>query len=61
MFNNYATKSPSKLTLKGDMWGGNADIIAENGQVVAQIHRDLFNKREFFADKQTVSGVLRSA
>ncbi|KAL1413736.1 hypothetical protein Q8F55_001518 [Vanrija albida] len=53
MFNNYSTKAPMKLTLKGDMWGGNADIIAEDGQVVAQIHRDLWNKKEFFADKQT--------
>ncbi|KIR67423.1 hypothetical protein I314_01839 [Cryptococcus bacillisporus CA1873] len=52
-FHNPATNSPTTLVLKGDFWGGSADITIEDGPVVAQISRKLFNAREFWGDKQT--------
>lgn len=53
-FHNPAANSPTTLVLKGDFWGGSADITIEDGPVVAQISRKLFNAREFWGDKQTV-------
>lgn len=53
-FHNPATNSSTTLVLKGDFWGGSADIAIEDGPVVAQISRKLFNAREFWGDKQTV-------
>lgn len=53
-FHNPATNSPTTLVLKGDFWGGSADISIEGGPVVGQISRKLFNAREFWGDKQTV-------
>lgn len=42
--------------LRGDFWGGSADItIGDGGPAVAQIARNVFNMREVFHDKQTVS------
>lgn len=53
-FRNASTGQEVMLELRGDMWGGSADL-AWNGQPVAQIARQLFNAREVFSDKQTVS------
>lgn len=53
-FHNPATNLPTTLVLKGDFWGGSADVSIEGGPVVAQISRKLFNAREFWGDKQTV-------
>ena len=58
-FHNASTKQDVTLVLRGDMWGGSADIAMENGPVVAQIGRKLFNAREIFMDRQTVSSPLR--
>ncbi|WWC96582.1 hypothetical protein V866_003450 [Kwoniella sp. B9012] len=52
-FTNPATNQPITLLLKGDFWGGSADISIENGPVVAQISRQVFNMREVFTDQQT--------
>ncbi|OXB38688.1 hypothetical protein J007_01498 [Cryptococcus neoformans] len=52
-FHNPATNLPTTLVLKGDFWGGSADVSIEGGPVVAQISRKLFNMREFWGDKQT--------
>ncbi|WWD05355.1 hypothetical protein V865_003428 [Kwoniella europaea PYCC6329] len=52
-FTNPATNQPITLLLKGDFWGGSADISVENGPVVAQISRQVFNMREVFTDQQT--------
>ncbi|KAM0751765.1 DUF567-domain-containing protein [Meredithblackwellia eburnea MCA 4105] len=52
-FNNTAHDGqPMELELRGDFWGGSADI-AINGRPAAQISRDLMNMREIFRDKQT--------
>jgi uncharacterized protein YxjI len=53
-FRNHSTGQEVTLELRGDMWGGSADI-SMGGVPVAQITRQLFNMREVFADKQTVS------
>jgi hypothetical protein len=53
-FRNHSTSQEVTLELRGDMWGGSADI-SMGGMPVAQITRQLFNMREVFADKQTVS------
>ncbi|WVW80493.1 hypothetical protein I302_102477 [Kwoniella bestiolae CBS 10118] len=52
-FTNPSTGQPITLLLKGDFWGGSADISIENGPVVAQISRQVFNMREVFTDQQT--------
>ncbi|WRT66012.1 uncharacterized protein IL334_002963 [Kwoniella shivajii] len=52
-FVNPATSQTITLVLKGDFWGGSADISIENGPVVAQISRELFNARQIFGDQQT--------
>lgn len=55
-FTDHSTGKEINLYLRGDFWGGSADIsIEDGGPVVAQIERDLFKAREFFGDKQTVS------
>ncbi|RSH83779.1 hypothetical protein EHS25_005394 [Saitozyma podzolica] len=51
-FRNHSTGQEVTLELRGDMWGGSADI-SMGGMPVAQITRQLFNMREVFADKQT--------
>jgi hypothetical protein len=52
-FINAADNRPISLDLRGDFWGGSADI-ALAGRPVAQISRKLMNMREVFTDKQTV-------
>jgi hypothetical protein len=54
-FINHSTHQPTTVTLSGDFWGGSADIAIEGGPVVAQIRREVFNMRQVFGDKQTVS------
>ncbi|ORY32262.1 tubby C-terminal-like domain-containing protein [Naematelia encephala] len=51
-FVNQSTGQPVTLELRGDMWGGSADL-SMGGMPVAQISRKLFNARELFVDKQT--------
>ncbi|KAL8291634.1 hypothetical protein RQP46_001892 [Phenoliferia psychrophenolica] len=51
-FTNASDGAPIELELRGDFWGGSADI-ALNGRPVAQISRKLFNARELFTDNQT--------
>ncbi len=53
-FINASTSQEVVLTLRGDFWGGSADITIGD-RPVAQISRKLFNMREIFVDKQTVS------
>jgi hypothetical protein len=57
-FINASTGQPTTLSLRGDFWGGSADITIEGGPVVAQITRQVVNMREVFTDKQTVSDYL---
>lgn len=52
-FVNAADNKQYALDLRGDFWGGSADI-ALNGRPVAQISRKLMNMREMFTDSQTV-------
>ncbi|KAK4686592.1 hypothetical protein P7C73_g3534, partial [Tremellales sp. Uapishka_1] len=52
-FVNKSTNAPITLELRGDFWGGSADISIEGGPVIAQISRKLFNARELFVSKQT--------
>ncbi|KAK8865575.1 hypothetical protein IAR55_000719 [Kwoniella newhampshirensis] len=52
-FINHSTHAETTLELRGDFWGGSADIHVVNGPIVAQISRQLFNARELFTDKQT--------
>ncbi|WVN85487.1 uncharacterized protein L203_100633 [Cryptococcus depauperatus CBS 7841] len=52
-FTNVSTNTETTLVLKGDFWGGSADISVDGGPIVAQITRKLFNARELFRDKQT--------
>jgi hypothetical protein len=52
-FKNHSTGQEVTLELRGDMWGGSADIAIQ-GRPVAQINRRLVNMREIFSDKQTV-------
>ena len=54
-FKNHSTGQPTTIELRGDMWGGSANLVIEGGPPVAQISRQLFNSRELFTDKQTVS------
>ncbi|ODN77884.1 hypothetical protein, variant 2 [Cryptococcus amylolentus CBS 6039] len=54
-FHDAATNVPMALSLRGDFWGGSADISVVNGPVIAQIYRDVLNAREIFAGQQTVS------
>lgn len=44
-----------ELTLKGDFWGGSANITMKDGPAIAHISRKLATVGEFFGDKQTVS------
>jgi hypothetical protein len=53
-FFNAADSKQYSLDLRGDFWGGSADI-ALDGRPVAQITRKLMNMREMFTDAQTVS------
>ncbi|WVQ85740.1 hypothetical protein IAT38_007907 [Cryptococcus sp. DSM 104549] len=52
-FIDAATNKELVVDLRGDFWGGSADLSVEGGPVIAQISRKLFNAREFFGDKQT--------
>ncbi|ODO07650.1 hypothetical protein L198_01231 [Cryptococcus wingfieldii CBS 7118] len=52
-FKNASNGQDTTLVLRGDFWGGSADIKVDNGPVVAQITRKVFNAREYFGDKQT--------
>ncbi|WWD18250.1 hypothetical protein CI109_102700 [Kwoniella shandongensis] len=52
-FINHSTRAETTLELRGDFWGGSADIHMVNGPIVAQISRQMFNARELFTDKQT--------
>ncbi|WVF71015.1 hypothetical protein IAT40_005811 [Kwoniella sp. CBS 6097] len=52
-FHNPATSQEVTLLLRGDFWGGSADITVENGPVVAQITRELMNARQIFGGQQT--------
>ncbi len=65
-FRNASTGHDVTLELRGDFWGGSADIAfaggggsggggGGGGRVVAQITRELWNARQIFGDKQTVS------
>jgi len=51
-FFNPSTNSEVLLELRGNMWGGRAEITMM-GQVIAQISRQLFNVAEIFFDHQT--------
>lgn len=53
-FTDAQSGKPVELYLRGDFWGGSADIsIGDGGPVIAQISRDLWKMREIFSDKQT--------
>ncbi len=55
-FRNASTGEEITLELRGDFWGGSADIaFVGGGQTVAQITRDVWNARQIMGDKQTVS------
>lgn len=55
-FVNHATGQPVTIALRGDMWGGSADLsLGEGGPPIAQITRDLVNAREIFTNNQSVS------
>jgi uncharacterized protein YxjI len=58
-FMNHSTNQEVTIELRGDMWGGSADLSLE-GRPVAQISRQLFNMREAFLDQQTVSDRMPS-
>jgi hypothetical protein len=51
-FINAADGAPIELDLKGNFWGGSAEIVL-HGRTVATISRQVANMREIFADKQT--------
>ncbi|WVR05557.1 hypothetical protein IAU60_002576 [Kwoniella sp. DSM 27419] len=53
VFVNASTRQTTTLLLKGDFWGGSADISIENGPVVAQISRDMINARQIFGGQQS--------
>ncbi|WVQ77086.1 hypothetical protein IAR50_006769 [Cryptococcus sp. DSM 104548] len=53
IFNDTATNRPMALALRGDFWGGSADISVVSGPVIAQISRDVMNAREIFVGHQT--------
>lgn len=54
-FTNHSTGQPVTICLRGDMWGGSADLsVGEGGPPIAQITRDLANMREIFTNNQTV-------
>jgi hypothetical protein len=45
-----------ELMLRGDFWGGSADIaVGDGGPVIAQISRNVMTMRELVWDQQTVS------
>ncbi|WVW80492.1 hypothetical protein I302_102476 [Kwoniella bestiolae CBS 10118] len=52
-FLNPSNGQPITLLLKGDFWGGSADISIEDGPIIAQISRKLLNAREWLVDQQT--------
>lgn len=54
-FTNASTGQPVTINLRGDMWGGSADLsLGEGGPPIAQITRQMMNMREVFTDNQTV-------
>lgn len=55
-FINAVTGQPTMISLRGDFWGGSADLaLGDGGPCIAQITRSLANMREIFTDNQTVS------
>ena len=52
IFTNASDGAPIELDLKGNFWGGSAEIDL-GGRTVATISRQVANMREMFADKQT--------
>lgn len=57
-FVNASTGQPTTISLRGDIIGRSADLILDNGQVVAQIKRDILNATNFFTGQDTVSWTL---
>lgn len=56
IFINASDGAPIELDLKGNFWGGSAEIVLSGtGRTVATISRQVANMREIFADKQTCS------
>ncbi|KAL7412991.1 tubby C-terminal-like domain-containing protein [Mrakia frigida] len=51
-FTNASDGAPIELDLKGNFWGGSAEILL-GGRTVATISRQVMNMREIFVDKQT--------
>jgi uncharacterized protein YxjI len=52
-FISHSTNQEVTIQLRGDLWGGSADL-AMGDRPVAQISRQIFNMREVFHDKQSV-------
>ncbi|RSH77415.1 uncharacterized protein EHS24_003381 [Apiotrichum porosum] len=52
-FVNASTGQPTTISLRGDIIGRSADLILDNGQVVAQIKRDILNATNFFTGQDT--------
>nr|ODN93778.1 hypothetical protein L204_04962 [Cryptococcus depauperatus CBS 7855] len=52
-FVNAADGEKTQLRIKGDMWGGSADISVLDGRVIAQIRRDLWKAKDILGGRQT--------
>lgn len=53
-FKNHGTGHEVVIDLRGDFWGGSADLSAQGGPVIAQISRQIFGAREMFSDSNSV-------